>query len=213
MWNANLFARNLSTGLIAAAIAVILATAPARAISLNPFSAIKNAFEALVEDRKSGDIATDLRIKTEIIAAVIDRLGTDVISINSDVYEQDVMLTGVVETAKQKREAGELTAGIEGVKKVFNEIRVIKKIDKKKGAVENFVDDTVIETKINALLLDARGVNVTNFRWRSVGGHVYLFGRALSAAENTKAAATVKGIKDVLSVTNRAKVRPKGTDK
>ncbi|MBT7509259.1 MAG: BON domain-containing protein, partial [Rhodospirillaceae bacterium] len=53
-------------------------------------------------------------------------------------------------------------------------------------------------------------VNVTNFRWRSVQGHVFLFGRALSASEKTKAAGIVKGIKTVLSVTDRVKVRPRG---
>ena len=92
----------------------------------------------------------------------------------------------------------------------FNLIMVIKPVDKKKGAVEGFVDDTVIDQKINALLLDGSGVNVTNFRWRSVQGHVFLFGRALSASEKTKATGIVKGIKNVLSVTDRVKVRPKG---
>ena len=102
-----------------------------------------------------------------------------------------------------------LAAGVEGVKKVINELLVIKPVEKKKGAVEGFVDDTVIDTKINGLLLDATGVNVTNFRWRSVQGHVFLFGRALSADEQKKAIAIVKGIKGVLSVTDRSKVRPK----
>ena len=96
-----------------------------------------------------------------------------------------------------------------GIKKVYNEIRVVKPVEKKKGAVENFVDDTVIESKINALLLDGRGVNVTNFRWRSVGGHVYLFGRALSRAEHKKATQIVKAIKNVVRVKNLPKVRPK----
>ena len=195
---------------VAGAIACIAATlVPARALDLNPLTSLKSAVEAAVEDRSAGDIATDLKIKTQITAKVVDKMGTDVISISSDVYEQNVMLTGTVETAAQKTQAGKLTAAIEGVKKIYNEIRVVKPTDKKKGTVENFVDDTVIESKINALLLDASGVNVTNFRWRSVGGHVYLFGRALSAAENAKATQIVRGIKDVVSVTNHVEVRPK----
>jgi hyperosmotically inducible protein len=136
-------------------------------------------------------------------------MGTGVISIKADVYEQDVMLTGVVEDAKQKIQAAKLTRKIEDVKKIYNKIRVIKPVDKEKGVVENFVDDTVIETKINTLLLDGRGVNVTNFRWRSIGGHVYLFGRALSRAEKVKATKIVKDIKNVQSVKYLAKIRPK----
>ena len=192
-----------------AAAVVALAAAPALAQFFNPLSAIKSAVEAVAEDRSSGDIAKDLEIKATITADVIYKLGSDVISISIDVYEHDVMLTGSVEKAKQKAEAGKLAAAVEGVKKVYNEILVVKPIDKKKGVAENFVDDTVIETKINAQLLDATGVNVTNFRWRSVGGNVFLFGRALAAEELDKATAVVKDIDNVVLVTSRVKVRAK----
>jgi len=143
---------------------VLLMPAPALAIDFNPFSAIKGAVEAAVEDRKAEDIANDTRIKAEITAEVIDAMGTDVISISADVYEGDVMLTGAVEKAGLKLQAEALTKKVEGVRKVYNEILVIKPLDQKKGAAEAFVNDTVIEGKINALLLDATGVNVTNFR-------------------------------------------------
>ena len=199
--------RTVSISLLAA-FAVMLVI-PAQAIDLNPFSLIKSAVEAAAEDRSSGDIATDLKIKTAITAAIVDELGTDVISLNVDVYEQDVMLTGAVEDPKLKQKAGQLSKAAEGMKKTYNDILVIKSIDKEKGAVENFVDDTVIESKVNALLLDGRGVNVTNFRWRSVGGRVFLFGRALSNGELKKAIGIVKKIKNVTKVTSRVKVRPK----
>ena len=199
--------RTVSISLLAA-FAVMLVI-PAQAIDLNPFSLIKGAVEAAAEDRSSGDIATDLKIKTAITAAIVDELGTDVISLNVDVYEQDVMLTGAVEDPKLKQKAGQLSKAAEGMKKTYNDILVIKSIDKEKGAVENFVDDTVIESKVNALLLDGTGVNVTNFRWRSVGGRVFLFGRALSNGELKKAIGIVKKIKNVTKVTSRVKVRPK----
>ena len=199
--------RTVSISLLAA-FAVMLVI-PAQAIDLNPFSLIKSAVEAAAEDRSSGDIATDLKIKTAITAAIVDELGTDVISLNVDVYEQDVMLTGAVEDPKLKQKAGQLSKAAEGVKKTYNDILVIKSIDKEKGAVENFVDDTVIESKVNALLLDGTGVNVTNFRWRSVGGRVFLFGRALSNGELKKAIGIVKKIKNVTKVTSQVKVRPK----
>ena len=181
----------------------------AGALDLNPLTAIKSAFEAVVEDRSVEDIASDLTIKGKLTIDVIDEMGSDVISIGADVYEQVVMLTGTVETAKQKSTAGRLAKSIENVKKVYNEILVIKDIDKKKGAAESYIDDTVIETKINAQLLDAGGVNVTNFRYRSVGGKVFLFGRALSNSELKKALKVVKSIDNVVSVKSRVKVRPK----
>ncbi len=71
-------------------------TGPAATIELiNPFSAIKSAVEAAVEDRSSADIAEDLRIKAAITADVIGEMGTDV-------YKQDVMLAGSVEKEGQK---------------------------------------------------------------------------------------------------------------
>ncbi len=191
-------------------IAVAAAAGPARAIDLNPLNMIKGVVEAAVEDRSSEDIANDLAIKGKLTAEVIDKMGSDVISISADVYEQVVMLTGTVESSKQKATAAKLARGVEDVKKVINEIIVIKDVDKEKGAVEGFVDDTVIETKINALLLEAEGVNVTNFRYRSVAGRVFLFGRALSNKELKKAIGIVKDIKGVASVKSRVTVRPKG---
>ncbi|MBL6953856.1 MAG: BON domain-containing protein [Alphaproteobacteria bacterium] len=188
---------------------VLLTAGPAAAISLNPLTAIKGAIEAALEDRSADDIGTDLKIKTAIVAEVLNKMTGDVIAIGADVYEQDVMLTGAVDDEATKVLAGELVRAIDDVKQVYNEILVIKPLDKDKGAVENFVDDTVIETKINALLLDAGGVNVTNFRYRSINGHVFLFGRALSAQEKSKAGAIVRDIENVKSVKNLAKVRAK----
>ncbi len=198
-----------SSVLVAALLIFGTAALPARALDLNPLSAIKGAVEAAVEDRSTSDIAKDTTIKAKITANVIDKMGTDVISISADVYEQNVMLTGIVETEAQKIQAGDLTKAIENVRTVYNEILVIKKIDRQKGTAESFVDDTVIESKINALLLDAKGVNVTNFRWRSMDGHVFLFGRALSRDELDKAIAIVKDIKDVVSVKSQVVVRAK----
>ncbi|MBL6929579.1 MAG: BON domain-containing protein [Rhodospirillales bacterium] len=189
-------------------VAIAIAS-PATAFDFNPLSAIKSAVEAVAEDRSTADIAKDTSIKGSIAVSVIDEMGSDVISISADVYEQDVMLTGVVEAAEQKEQAGKLTKAVENVKKVYNEILVIKDVDRKKGTAEGFVDDSVIEGKINALLLDAGGVNVTNFRWRSVDGHVFLFGRSLSEDELKKAVVIVEDIDNVIDVTNRVKIKPK----
>lgn len=194
--------------LLVALALMALSNSPASAIDLNPLTAIKSAIETVVEDRSAADIAKDTEIKAKIVVDVIDKMGADVISLSADVYEQEVMLTGVVETGAQRAQADQLTRNIEGVKKLYNEIMVKSDLEEEKGTVENFVDDTVIETKINAQLLDAKGVNVTNFVYRSVGGHVFLFGRALSAEEKDKATAIARDIKGVVSVKNLAKVKP-----
>lgn len=195
------------TTVVALSTALLLSV-PAYAIDINPFGYIKDAVEAAVEDRSADDIAKDTEIKAKIIATVTDQMGSDMLSFNTDVYEQEVMLTGVVDNGKLKTQAEAIAKTIKGVKKIYNEVLVIPKLEQK-GVVEGFVDDTVIENKINALLLDAKGVNVTNFRWRSVGGHVFLFGRALSKDELKKAIAVVKNIENVTRLTERVKIKAK----
>ena len=117
---------------------MLIAIPPAAAIDFNPLSAIKGAIEAAAEDRNFGDIAKDLEIKAKITADVIDKMGSDVVSINADFYEQDVMLTGSVETAKQKSVAGAVAKATDDVKKIYNEIIVIKAVENEKGVVEKF---------------------------------------------------------------------------
>ena len=190
-------------------LALLCHVTPAQAFDFNPLGYVKSAVEAVAEDRSSSDIGKDTNIKASIVSKITDQMGSDVISVSTDVYEQDVMLTGTIETEKKKQQAGTIAKSVKGVKKVYNEVIVHKKTDKDKGAVEGFVDDTVIEKKINALLLEGKDVNVTNFRWHSVGGHVFLFGRALSKTELNKAIKIVKGIKGVSIVTSRVKVKSK----
>jgi len=198
------------TLLTTAVVAVVFTARPATALELNPLSYMKDALEAVVEDRSIGDIARDTEINAKIVAFITDQMGTNVISFNTDVYEQDVMITGVVEQAELKDQAGRIVKGVSGVKRLYNDVLVIPKIKQDKGLVEGFVDDSVIEGKINIQLIDATAVNVTNFRWRSVGGRVFLFGRALSKDELNKVVRVIKGIKNVTQVTNRAKIKPKG---
>jgi len=174
----------------------------------NPLNVFVEAAETAVEDRSGADIKSDLRIKTSFLGDVLGEMPKDVIAISADVYEQNVLLTGTVETAEHRQEAGRLVSNIKGVKSIINEILVIPEdAIKEKGAVRNFVDDSVIETKIQGLFLEHSGINVTNFRYRAVGGHVYLFGRALSQRELSDALKVVRGINKVTGVTSHVFVR------
>ncbi len=177
----------------------------------NPFSGIVSAIEAAAEDRSAADIAADAKIKTVIVAQLTDKLGREGALLGVDVYEQDVMLTGTVPLAEIKTAAGKIAAAAESVKKVYNEVLLesaIAAADKDKSTA-NIVDDAVIEGKLRVLFTEAKGVNVTNFRWRSVKGRVFLFGRALGKDEHAKATQIAKGVSGVVSVVNRAKIKPK----
>ena len=103
---------------------VVLTSVPANALTLNPFSIIKGIVEAAVEDRGSSNITKDLKINAKTPANVIDKLGSEVISISADVYEQDVELTSAVENPEIKAKAGLPAASVADLKKVYNEILV-----------------------------------------------------------------------------------------
>lgn len=184
-----------------------LALAAPAVAQFNPLSALSSVVEAAAEDRSTGDIATDARIKTAIAAAIADKMGKAAVSISSDVYEQDVLLTGTVKSAAEKDQAGKLAKAVEGVKKIHNELFVPAASDK--GAAKEFADDTVIEKKVQGKLMAEKGISHTNWRWRVVGGKVFLFGRALSKAEYAKVEALAKGTEGVSAVVNRAKVKAK----
>jgi len=187
-----------------------LAAEPALA-QFNPFSGVVSAIEAAAEDRSAADIAADAKIKTVIVARLTDNLGKEGALLGVDVYEQEVMLTGTVSTAETKTSAGKVAAGVEGVKKVYNEVLLESVIaaDDKGKPTANIVDDTVIEAKIKALYIEGKGINVTNWRWRSVKGRVFLFGRALTKDEHAKAVQIAKDVSGVVLVVSRAKIRPK----
>ena len=137
------------------------------------------AIEAAVEGLCSEDNSKDLELIEKITVNVIDKMVADVISINSDVYEQKVMLSGAVEQPELKVQAEELARAVKGIKTIYNEILIIKTANEKEGATETFVDNAVIESEISTILLDGKVVNATNHRWRFLDGHVFLFGRAL----------------------------------
>jgi osmotically-inducible protein OsmY len=187
-----------------------LAAVPAWS-QFNPFSGIVSAIEAAAEDRSAADIAADAKLKTVIVARLTDKLGREGALLGVDVYEQDVMLTGTVPLAEIKTAAGKVTAAAEGVKKIYNEVLLesaVAAADKDKSS-SNIVDDTVIEGKLRVLFTEAKGINVTNLRWRSVKGRVFLFGRALNKGEHDKATQIAKDVSGVVSVVNRAKIKPK----
>lgn len=158
-----------------------------------------------LEDRSTANQIADASIKAAIAKALLDEGAGMFVDASTDVWEQRVMLTGSVETAADKKKAGDIAAATEDVEVVFNDIIVTSK----DSGVGGMVDDVVIQTKIEAKLLAAKGVNSLNYRWRSVDGRVFVTGRALSADEHEKVKAVINDTEDVSSVTSHIVVQPR----
>ena len=168
-------------------------------------TALIDAALTFVEERTRADLKTDTTINLQINAAFLDQKNGLFRDIAVDVYESEVLLTGSVIEPEVKRTASALVAGIPNVRKVLNEVQVTKGI----GIRETSADIT-LETKIKVALRRTSGVHSVNMRWRSVGGTVYLFGRALSKAEQETAITTINGIDGVKSLVNVQKIVPLG---
>ena len=151
------------------------------------------------------EVKTDTTINLQINAAFLDQKNGLFRDIAVDVYESEVLLTGSVIEPEVKRTASALVAGIPNVRKVLNEVQVTKG-----NGIRETSADITLETKIKVALRRTSGVHSVNMRWRSVGGTVYLFGRALSKAEQETAITTINGIDGVKSLVNVQKIVPLG---
>ena len=167
-----------------------------------PTSLIEAAL-VLAEDRTRAAAKSDTTINLKINAAFLDQKSGLYPDIVVDVYEGDVLLTGSVNAAEDKRRASALVSSIPGVRKVFNEIHVAAG-----NGIRETAADITIETKIKSALRRANGVHSLNMRWRAVNGTVYLFGRALSKLEQETAIATIESIGGVERLINVQKIAP-----
>ena len=173
-------------------IAVLLA-----ACAVNPLSVPVGAVTTVAEDRPVSDAGTDFRIKTEILKGFAEEAKGLLVDASVDVYQGQVLLTGSVKKAEDRKKAQGLARGVKGVRKVFNEIQVTGE-----GGLSASAKDFVIETKLKANLLAAKGVTSINYRWRSVNGVVYFLGVARSQEELDKVltlARQMDGVRNVVS--------------
>ena len=160
---------------------------------------------SVAEDRPFGQVANDAAIKLEFdrqlgTGSATSRLFFDV---NCDVYEGRMMLTGSVKTQADRERVVTLARNVRGVKVVYDDVQVTDA-----GGVGNTAKDVLIEAKIKAKLVGAKGIKSINFRWQSINGTVYLIGRARSQAELNAVLAVIKDTEDVKGVVSHAEVAP-----
>ena len=179
-------------------------SAQTAAVSSATQTAATETVKAGIEDRSTADQATDLKINAAIQSDLIGEDSGLFLDVGADVWEQRVLLTGTVEKSEQKAKAGELVTAVTDVKQVINEIIVTEE----SGGLSGAVDDKVVTSKIEVKLLAADDVNSLNYRYRSVGGTVFLFGRALTPEEHDKVKGICADTEDVTEVISHVVVGP-----
>jgi osmotically-inducible protein OsmY len=162
-----------------------------------------DAATTVAEDRSMSQVATDVGLKFDINAKLLSNKYRDLfLDVNTNVYENRVMLTGSVETGSHKRRATLLVRGIKGITKVINELQVTDD-----GSLKDTANDLWIETKLKARLVGAKGVSSINYRWRSVNGVVYFIGVAQNRGELAKVIRIARDTGHVNKVVSHVRIK------
>ncbi|MFV1850268.1 MAG: BON domain-containing protein [Thalassospira sp.] len=174
-----------------------------------------------LEDRTGNDQWVDTQIKSGILGEFSKLDHTYLMDVNVDIWKQDVMITGMVDSKAKYYDVTSLIKQDTRIKNVYDHLVVADEEtiaayhqaedEYGKNAVPTdsatqSVSDVWIEGQIKALLLAEKGVSSVNYRWQSVQNIVYIMGEAQSDEELQKVLSIVRRIKGVSRVVSHIAV-------
>jgi osmotically-inducible protein OsmY len=131
-----------------------------------------------LQTRPAKQVATDTELTVRIKSFLAQRDYRFLGDIGTDVFYNDVLVTGVVPTRAQGEEIIGLISKTQGVRKVYNELFVGDAYTASQRA-----KDTWIATQIKPRLIGAKGVYPLNYFISVVNNHVYALGSVAGADE------------------------------
>lgn len=164
--------------------AVVGGAAVATKVATDPRTAGRQIDDETLEEKVAYNLNKDAQLKEEG-------------RINVVAYNGKVLLIGQAPNEMAKDMAKSIAAGVEGVSKVYNEIRVANKI-----GIGQISQDSWITTKIKSQLLGNASVKATEVKVITENGEVFLMGNLsesqISAAANV--ARETAGVRRVVRV-------------
>jgi osmotically-inducible protein OsmY len=157
---------------------------------------------AAYQERGIEGVARDFKIKARVLELWFQHEHTLGARVGLDVYEGQVLLTGVVREERMRADAVRLAWKAEEVVDVINEIEVSDGT----GA-EALVRDSWITTQLLAKLTFDRDVHAVNYEVETVNGVVYLIGIARDRAELDRVIAQARTIPYVRRVVDHVRVK------
>jgi osmotically-inducible protein OsmY len=153
---------------------------------------------ATVPFRKKGVSGTinDMSLITSVDAKLYEYDAKAFTQIDTDVYNGEVLLTGLVENPSISSKAEELAWTVEGVRAVYNHIQPSK------NSLLDYTKDTWITTKIKSKFLTDRDIKNLNYSVKTLAGVVYILGTAETQVELEKVhsvAGETTGVSKVIS--------------
>ncbi len=157
---------------------------------------------AASQERGLGQAVTDSAIHAELLAAWLAHDPDWLITIDTEVTEGRVLLTGSVESAQQHLDILRLTWSVEGVNQVIDEIQVSSPHD-----LGTFVQDSWITTKLRTRLTFDKKIHSINYTVGTVDQVVYVFGVARNQDERDRAIDHAKDIAGVKRVVDHLRIK------
>lgn len=164
--------------------------------------------ERVIEDRSFSDIADDNRIVLEANAAMVD---VGIISASTEIYEQRLMVTGIIEKQADYNAFLASIKAISGVKELYWHVAQMSEAEQEAqgDALISWTDAVALEVKVAANVVAATGINEVNYRVTTDSfSTVYLIGRALTQVELDQALAAARGTSGVKKLVNYVELRP-----
>lgn len=174
-----------------------------------------------LEDRTGSDQWLDTQIKSGILAEFSKVDHTYLIDVNVDIWKQQVMVTGMVDSKGKYYDVISLIKQDDRIKALYDHLEIADEdtIEAYHSAEDQYgknavptdsatqsVSDVWIEGQIKALLLAEKGVSSVNYRWQAVNNIVYIMGEAQSDEELDKVLSIVRRIKGVKRVVSHISV-------
>lgn len=161
--------------------AVVTTAAVATKVATDPRTTGRQIDDETLEERVSYNLNKDSQLNQEA-------------RINIVAYNGDILLIGQVPSETARDTAKNLAMGVEGVNKVYNEIRVGEKI-----GVMQISKDSWITTQAKSKLLVSSEVKTTDVKVITENSEVFLMGK-LTQAQANAASDAVRNISGVTKV-------------
>ena len=130
------------------------------------------------QERTVGAAIDDIRIKSSVTAALVGASVSNFVNVSTTVVEGRVLMTGRVEDPEMRLSATRAAWGVEGVRRVDNEIEITDDI----GLIDR-PRDIFIRTEIAVDLLTDASIRDVNYTIDVVNGVVYVTGVGQNQAE------------------------------
>lgn len=148
----------------------------------------------------AGEFIDDSVITTKVKTALVRNDETPGGAIKVETFKGVVQLSGFVDTAQQKAEAGVVAAKVEGVQRVTNDIVVSSTLTK--STAGQYIDDSVITTKVKAALVKDDLTPGGAVKVDTLKGTVQLSGFVNTPEQKLQAgvvAGRIEGVKEVVN--------------